>query len=102
MSRREQLEQMLADSPEDTFLRYALAMELKSAEEHDASLELFEGLINETPPHVPAFFMASQVLVADDRTEEACEMLRAGIEQATVQGDMHAAGEMTGFLASLE
>ena len=102
MSRREQLEQMLAESPEDGFLRYALAMELKSAEEYVESLKLFDGLMNEDPPHVPAFFMAGQVLAADDRVDEAQAVLAAGIEQAQIQNDLHAAEEMTGFLASLE
>jgi cytochrome c-type biogenesis protein CcmH/NrfG len=102
MSRREQLEEMLAESPEDTFLRYALAMELKSAEEYDACIKLFQELMKDVPPHVPAFFMAGQALAADDRVEEAQAVLTTGIEQAQAQGDTHAAGEMTQFLASLE
>lgn len=60
MSRREKIEVMLADDPADVFLRYSLAMELDKEGEHDASLSKFAELVRDTPPYVPAFFMAAQ------------------------------------------
>jgi hypothetical protein len=101
MSRREQLESMLADSPSDTFLRYALAMEWASEESHERSLEIHQGLMKDEPPYVPSFFMGGQQLVQLDRIEEAQQVLATGIEQARQQGDDHAAAEMGEFLASL-
>lgn len=101
MSRREQLEAMLADSPQDTFLRYALAMELDSEEDHEKSLEMHRELIQEDPPYVPSFFMSGQQLAKLDRIEEAREVLKQGIEQARLQSDTHAAAEMTEFLGML-
>ena len=70
MSRREQLESMFADSPKDTFLRYALAMELDSEEEHEKSLEMHRELINDDPPYVPSFFMSGQQLAKLDRIRQ--------------------------------
>ena len=102
MSRREQLEAMLAETPQDTFLRYALAMELDSDEEHERSLELHRSLIADEPPYAPSFFMSGQQLVRLDRVEEARDLLTQGIAVANTQGDLHAAGEMSEFLASLE
>lgn len=101
MSRREQIEAMLADDPHDTFLRYALAMELDGAGENDRSLDLLQGLIVDSPPYVPAFFMAGQQLAKLGRIDEARAVLRDGIEQARAQNDLHAAGEMSEFLGSL-
>ena len=100
-SRRAKIEAMLADDPDDTFLRYSLAMELDKDGEHDRSLELFDSLTQDEPPHVPAFFMASQQLVRLGRVEQARTLLREGIEQARGQDNSHAAGEMSEFLASL-
>lgn len=102
MSRREQIEAMLKETPEDTFLQYALAMELKSEQQHEASLKLFGELMTADPPHVPAFFMAGQQLAGLDRIEEAQDILRQGIQQANQQGNAHASGEMTEFLMSLQ
>ena len=102
MSRREQLEAMLADSPDDTFLRYALAMEWENESEHERSLSLHRELMAQDPPYVPSFFMAGQQLANLDRVDEARELLAAGIAQADQQGDAHAAAEMRGFLESIE
>ncbi len=92
---------MLADDPSDTFLRYSLAMELDKEGEHEASLAQFAGLAHDDPPYVPAFFMAGQQLARLARNAEAREILSSGITAARIQGDQHAAGEMTEFLASL-
>ena len=101
MSRREKIEAMLADDPGDTFLRYSLAMELDKEGNHDASLTRFAELSQDDPPYVPAFFMAGQQLVRLGRIDEARTILRDGIAAARVQDNLHAAGEMTEFLASL-
>ncbi len=100
-SRRARIEAMLADDPHDSFLRYSLAMELGKEGEHDRSLELLRGLAADTPPYVPAFFMAGQQLAQLGRVNEARTILRDGIEKARSSGDAHAAGEMSEFLASL-
>jgi hypothetical protein len=102
MSRREKIEAMLADDPGDTFLRYSLAMELDKEGNHDASLTKFMELTRDTPPFVPAFFMAGQQLARLGRISESREVLHKGIDAARDQGDLHAAGEMTEFLTSLD
>jgi predicted Zn-dependent protease len=100
-SRREKIEAMLADSPDDTFLRYGLAMEQAKEGDHDASLAGLRSLMRDDPPYVPAFFMAGQQLTQLGRIADARAVLRDGIEQARTQGDVHAAGEMSEFLATL-
>lgn len=100
-TRRERIESMLAEEPRDIFLRYSLALELEKEGDHDASLAGLDELTRESPPYVPAFFMAGQQLARLERVEEAREVLRRGIEEARVQGNSHAAGEMSEFLASL-
>jgi hypothetical protein len=99
MSRREQIEAMLADDPTDHFLRYGLALELESAGEHEPSLDLLRGLQREQ--YIPAFFMAGQQLTRLDRIDEARTVLRDGIAAADQVGDTHAAGEMREFLTNL-
>ncbi len=101
MSRREQIEAMLADEPGDVFLRYSLAMELDKEGDHEASLARLAELQGDDPPYVPAFFMAAQQLVRLQRPDEARSALRNGIEQARAQGDSHAAAEMGELLAAL-
>lgn len=101
MSRREKIEAMLADDPGDTFLRYSLAMEMRSEGDHEQSLNKLAELTSDRPPYVPAFFMAAQQLVELERIDEARTQLREGIDEARRQGDAHAAAEMSELLSSL-
>jgi thioredoxin-like negative regulator of GroEL len=100
-TRREKIEAMLAEDPSDTFLRYSLAMELQKEGRHAESLARFEELMGESPPHVPAFFMAAKLFVELDRRDDARRMLRSGIEEARKQNDAHAASEMAEMLTAL-
>jgi len=101
ISRREKIEAMLADEPQDIFLRYSLAMELDKEGDNEASLAKLADLMNDTPPYVPSFFMTGQQLARLGRIDEARGALRQGIETAREQGDQYAAGEMSELLVSL-
>lgn len=101
MNRREKIEAMLADDPGDTFLRYSLAMELRGEGDHAESVAKLEALTRDSPPYVPAFFMAAQQLADLDQIDRARQFLRDGIEEARRQGDSHAAAEMSELLSQL-
>ena len=100
-SRREKIEALLKDDPEDVFLRYSLALELDDTDEWERGLDILEELARGTPPYVPAFHMAARRLLARDRVAEARRALREGIEAARAQGEAHAAAEMSELLMSL-
>ena len=100
-SRLERIESMLQDSPNDQFLRYSLAMELRKEGESDRCTETFRSLTLDEPPHVPAFLMFAQYLSENDQPEKACEVLLTGIDQAKKQNEAHAAAEMNDLLVAL-
>ncbi len=100
-SRRQRIEALLEQEPEDPFLQYSLAMELRKEGRHEEALQWFDRLQRRQPPYVPAFFMAGQLLAQLGRTSQAQAVLEQGIREAQAQGDHHAAGEMQEFLQSL-
>lgn len=100
-TRREKLEALLADDPNDTFVLYALAMESKSEGQLEDAIDGMQRLTRHDPPVVGAYLMGAQYLLEDDRIEEARAMLRDGIEEARRQNDLHAAGEMGELLQTL-
>lgn len=100
-SRRQRIEAMLAEDPDDVFLRYSLALAMDSDGEWEPCLEILESLARGTPPYVPAFQMSGQILVAHQQIEAARRALREGIEQARAQGLDHAAAEMAELLTTL-
>lgn len=102
--RMAQIEAMLADDPDDHELRYFLAMEHASAGDDAGCAAVLRDVVarSAAKPYVPAFLQAGQALVRLDRIEEACAVLRHGIDAAAKAGDSHAQGEMQGLLASIE
>lgn len=100
-SRRDKLESMLAQDPDNVFLRYGLALEFAAAGDVQGGVERLAPLLELDPPYVPAFFMSAQHLAALGQQPAARRVLERGIAAARTQGDAHAAGEMTEFLAEL-
>jgi predicted Zn-dependent protease len=101
------IEAMLADDPDDAFLRYGLAMEHASAGDDASCVAVLRDLIARKPadPYIPAYLQAGQALVRLDKITEACDVLRAGIDAARKVGTpeaMHAHSEMQGLLSSIE
>ena len=101
VSKREKFERLLAADPGDPFLRYSVALEHRAEGNDAAALEGLTETIRRSPDYHPAHFMKGQLLAAAGRTDEAREVLLAGVELATRAGDGHAAGEMSGFVESL-
>lgn len=101
-TRRQQIEAMLAEEPNDPELRYMLAMEHVSAGDDLGAVRCFEELISVAPDYAPAYHQAGRALQRLDRTDGARAMLLKGIPVAQKQGNHHAAGEMTELLESLD
>ena len=103
-TRRQQLEEMLAEDPNDEFLRYGLGMEYMSSGEHDSAVRIFRELIAQNParPYIPAIQMAAQTLLKVGRRKEAIPLLKQGIEEARKQNQLHPMDEMQALLDSVE
>ncbi len=101
-TRREQIEALLAEDPNDSFLWYGLAMEYVSAGLNEEARKAFAELRQRFPEYVPGYLQAGQLLAKLGREDESRETWKTGIGVARKMGDLHAAGEMEGFLASLE
>src|ERR1043166_7580183 len=101
-TRKEKLEEMLAHEPNDPELRYMLAMEHVSAGDDVGAVRVFQELIVAVPDYPPAYHMLGRTLQRLNRNAEARDVLNRGIPVAQRRGDMHAAGEMTELLESLE
>ena len=101
MTRRQKLEALLADSPDDTFLNYALAMQCASDGDEPAAIERMDGLLERDPQYVPAYFQLAQIVIRRGDPERGKRLLLRGIEMARRAGDDHAEGEMRGVLEQL-
>ncbi|HXY24641.1 MAG TPA: hypothetical protein VEI73_08320 [Candidatus Acidoferrum sp.] len=100
-SRRQLLEEIVAQKPDDAFSRYGLALECERDGDTAAAEENFRQLVERNPDYIPGFQMYGQFLAREERNEEARKVLVAGIAAASRAGNQHARSEMEALLSEL-
>lgn len=100
-TRRQKLEEFLAQNPNDSFTRYGIALECLREGDFAGAEAHFKSLLEANPDYVPGYQMYAQTLAQQDRAEEAKALLNKGIAAANRQGNQHARSEMEGLLAQL-
>ncbi|GBD37435.1 Beta-barrel assembly-enhancing protease [bacterium HR36] len=100
-TRRQKLEQMLAQEPDDPFLQYALAIECAAQGDTPTALDWFEKLTREHPDYIPAYYQYGKLLLQLGHQREAEQVLQRGIREAHRAGELHAAEEMEALLTGL-
>lgn len=101
MDRIDALNDILTQSPNDTFARYGLAMEYSKQGDLDRALAEFSILLKSNPDYTPGYFMAAQTLVRADRVSDAKTMLTDGIASARRTGNLQVQSEMEALLTDL-
>lgn len=94
MSRIEQIETFLKETPNDCFLRHALALEYIKAGDDDKALLLFEENRSFDPGYIATYYHLGKLLERQDKIQEAIAIYAQGMEYATAAGDNHAYNEL--------
>ena len=101
MSRRQRLEEFVAQKPGDAFSRYGLAVECMNSGDTAAADQHFRTLLEHHAAYVPGYLIYGQLLAREGRTEEARRILSTGMEAAARAGNQHARSEMEALLQEL-
>jgi len=78
-SRREVLEQFVADKPADAFARYGLALECVKLGDDSAATLHFQKLLETNPGYVAGYFQYGQLLSRMGRLDEARSQLESAL-----------------------
>jgi Flp pilus assembly protein TadD len=100
-TRLEILQETLRASPSNAFIRYGLAMELKSAGRDAEAWEHFQHLLEQHPDYGPAYYQAGVLLIKLGRREEARRVMSKGLEVMGQQKNLHAQSELQAALDDL-
>ncbi len=101
--RRVKLEASLQADPDDTFLRYGLALQCLRDGDVEEGRSRLKALIADHPEdEIAAYQQLGQSYAETEEAAEAVVVLRLGIAKALAKGDQHAAAEMEGLLDSLD
>ncbi len=101
MTRRDKIERMLQDEPNDAFLHFGLAMELVKEGMTDKAITQFERVLAIDPLYTAAHHHLGNALIAAGRVEAARGVLSTGVDAARQIGNAHAEGEMLALLEGL-
>ena len=100
-SRRDKIETLLLESPDDTFLLYGLAIELLQGGETEEAIRRFEEVVKKDGDYHAAHFRLGQLFAEENELEKARSWIAEGIAAAHRTGNAHAVEEMTQLLETL-
>jgi Tfp pilus assembly protein PilF len=101
MNRIEILKGFLQENANDSFSRYALALEYVKLGENDDALREFETVKKNDPNYVATYFQLGQLYQKLGRTHEAEMTFRTGITVASKLGDDRTRSELESALEGL-
>jgi tetratricopeptide (TPR) repeat protein len=102
MSRIDALRELLAETPDDAFTRYALAMQLRQEDRLAEAMTEFRTLIERRPDYAASYLMAGQCAQDLGDRAEAVRIFRLGVEACARAGETHAGERCAEALADLE
>ncbi|MEL6717249.1 MAG: tetratricopeptide repeat protein [Bacteroidota bacterium] len=97
-----QIQQFLAETPNDPFLLFALAKEYEKLEQHEQAHSYYLRLTQEHPDYVGTYYHLGRLQVSFGQYEEALSTYEKGMEIAKAVGDRHAYAELAGAKMEIE
>jgi thioredoxin-like negative regulator of GroEL len=101
-TRRETLEDFVAQDPDDSFSRYAFALELEKEGRELESIQQLQEVIARDPSYVPAYYHLGRLLARRGQIEDARAVYRLGLDAATASKDQRTRGELQEALDLLD
>lgn len=94
MERIERVKALLKESPADSFLQHALALEyIKTGEDLEAR-KLFESILSRDPQYVGSYYHLAKLLERMGENEGAIAWFEKGMAAAKAAGEKHAYNEL--------
>jgi Tfp pilus assembly protein PilF len=101
MSRIDTLKGFLEAEPNDSFSRYALALEYVKASRHDDAVREFETVKKNDPDYVATYYQLGKLYQQLGKAHEAEKTYRTGITVASKIRDEHTRSELEAALEEL-
>src|SRR5690349_16315181 len=94
MSRIEKLEEMLKETPDDSFLKHALALEHIKTGDDPTARALFESILKKEPGYVGSYYHLGKLLERAGENDKAVEVYETGIGECRKIKDLHSMNEL--------
>ncbi len=94
MDRIQKLQEFLTASPNDNFLKHALALEYIKLNDDAKAKELFLDILSTSPDYIGSYYHLAKLLERNAETEAAVEWYEKGMAAAKEAKDQHAYNEL--------
>ena len=94
MERIKKLEDFLKNSPHDSFLKHALALEYVKIGDDDKARQLFTEILTLEPAYVGSYYHLAKLFERNGNQEEAIKTYEKGMEESKKAGEQHAYNEL--------
>lgn len=94
MNRIEKILAYLKQTPDDNFLRHALALEYIKQGDDVKAHELFEAILAASPAYIGSYYHLGKLLERNGKPEDAVTCYEKGMKAAKDANDQHAYNEL--------
>lgn len=94
MDRITKLKEFLLATPQDSFLKHALALEYIKLNDDDTAQQLFEEILQYEPQYIGSYYHLGKLLERKGYNEQAVAVYERGMKIAKITGDLHAYNEL--------
>lgn len=94
MDRIEQLSRFLQESPDDSFLKHALALEHVKNGNDEVAVILFREILAQDPTYIGSYYHLGKALERLGEPEQAIEVYETGMKRSREAQDNHAYNEL--------
>jgi tetratricopeptide (TPR) repeat protein len=100
--RKAKLIEMLAETPNDVFINFAIAMEEMATENLQLAIIFFQKCIEINPNHIPSRFQLAKIAQSKGDVAQAIALLNEGIELLQKSNDTKTLNEFKSLLDEIE
>ncbi len=94
MDKIEKLRNFLHESPDDSFLKHALALEMVKLGQDQEAYNLFTEILNLHPEYIGSYYHLGKLLERIGEEQKALKIYQKGMDAARKAGDAHALNEL--------
>ncbi len=102
MSRLAQLQSMLAEDPDDSFLLFAVAKEYEKKDNLPLAIEYYEKVVQNDSNYTGVYYHLGAAQHELGHKDKAINTYKTGIEICKSVGDQHALSELKSVLMNIE
>ena len=101
-TRKDQLLELLKESPNDVFLYYALGLEYLAEQKHQLAQECFENALKIDANYLAAYYQLGMLYYQMDKKEMALDYLKKGLELARQKKSNKDIAEFNALITNIE